>query len=113
MKLSFTPFPRYEELLLSPPLNPPLFSSFWTNFSLYRGLPGGSDGKDSACNVRNPGSTPESGSSGEGNGYPFQYSSHSSTETVTGRKTRGLQMEEIACQVSDIFISLKLQEETN
>ena len=39
------------------------------------GFPGGSDGKESACNARDPGSIPESGrSTGEGNGYPLQYS---------------------------------------
>ena len=36
---------------------------------------GGSDGKESACNVEDPGSIPGSGSTlGEGNGYPLQYS---------------------------------------
>ena len=34
-----------------------------------RGFPGGSDGKESACNTGPPGSIP-----GEGNGYPHQYS---------------------------------------
>ena len=35
-------------------------------------LPGGSDGKGSACNVGDPGSIPGSGRSpGEGNGNPF------------------------------------------
>ena len=39
------------------------------------GFPGGSDGKESACNVGDLGLIPESGRSpGEGNGYPFQYS---------------------------------------
>ena len=39
------------------------------------GLPGGSDGKESACNVGDPGSIPGSGRSpGEGNGNPLQYS---------------------------------------
>ena len=39
------------------------------------GLPGGSDGKESACNVGDPGSVPGSGRSpGEGNGNPLQYS---------------------------------------
>ena len=39
------------------------------------GFPGGSDGKESACNVGDPGSLPESGRSpGEGNGNPLQYS---------------------------------------
>ena len=36
---------------------------------------GGSDGKESACSVGDPGSIPGSGRSpGEGNGYPLQYS---------------------------------------
>ena len=36
---------------------------------------GGSDSKESVCNLGNPGSIPELGRSpGEGNGYPLQYS---------------------------------------
>ena len=39
------------------------------------GFPGGSDGKESACNTGDLGSIPGSvRSSGEGNGNPFQYS---------------------------------------
>ena len=39
------------------------------------GFPGGSSGKESACNVGDLGSIPELGRSpGEGNGYPLQYS---------------------------------------
>ncbi|CAI9154609.1 unnamed protein product [Rangifer tarandus platyrhynchus] len=39
------------------------------------GLPGGTDGKESACNVGDPGSIPGSGRfPREGNGYPLQYS---------------------------------------
>ena len=39
------------------------------------GFPVGSDGKESACNVGNPGLIPGLGSSpGEGNGNPLQYS---------------------------------------
>ena len=39
------------------------------------GFPRGSDGKESACNVGDSGSTPESGRSpGEGKGNPLQYS---------------------------------------
>ena len=39
------------------------------------GFPGGSDGKESACNAGHPGSIPGSGRSpGEGNGNPLQYS---------------------------------------
>ena len=37
--------------------------------------PGGSGGKESACNAGDPGSIPGSGRSPEeGNGHPFQYS---------------------------------------
>ena len=40
-----------------------------------RGLPGGSDSKESACNVRDQGLIAGSRRSpGEGNGYPLQYS---------------------------------------
>ena len=39
------------------------------------GFPGGSDGRESAFNVGDPGSIPGSRRSpGEGNGYPLQYS---------------------------------------
>ena len=39
------------------------------------GFPGGSGGKQSACNVGDPGLISGSGISlGEGNGYPLQYS---------------------------------------
>ena len=39
------------------------------------GFPGGSDGKQSACNAGDLGSIPRWGRSpGEGNGYPLQYS---------------------------------------
>ena len=38
-------------------------------------FPGGSDDKESACNIGDPGSIPGSGRSpGERNGYPLQYS---------------------------------------
>ena len=43
--------------------------------TLYRRLPYSSDDKESACNARDPGSTPGSGRSpGEGHGNPLQYS---------------------------------------
>ena len=39
------------------------------------GLPGDSDGKESTCNEKDPGSVPELGRSpGEGNDYPLKYS---------------------------------------
>ena len=42
---------------------------------LFQGIPGGSDGKESACNAGDLGLIPWSGRSpGEGNGYPIQYS---------------------------------------
>ena len=41
------------------------------------GLPGSSDGKESACSVGGPSSIPGLGISGEGIGYPLQYSSAS------------------------------------
>ena len=38
------------------------------------GFPGGSDGKEAACNTGDPGLIPGSGRSpGEGNGYPIQF----------------------------------------
>ena len=41
----------------------------------YSGFPGGSDGKEYACNVGDPGLIPGSGGSpGVGNRNPFQYS---------------------------------------
>ena len=44
-----------------------------TILKMYLDFPGGSDGKQSACNGGNPGSIPGSGvSPGEGNGYPLQ-----------------------------------------
>ena len=42
---------------------------------IIKGFPGGSDGKESACNTEDPCSIPELGRSlGEGNGYPLQHS---------------------------------------
>ena len=42
---------------------------------LFGGFPSGSDGEESACNVGDLHSVPESGRSpGEGNGYPIHYS---------------------------------------
>ena len=42
---------------------------------IHRGFPGGSDGKESACNAGDPGLIPWLGRSpGEGNDNPLQYS---------------------------------------
>ena len=44
------------------------------NYNFFRIFPGGSDGKESACNVGHPGSTPELGRSlGREHGNPLQY----------------------------------------
>ena len=44
-------------------------------YSIYRGFPGGSDGRERTCNVGDLASIPGSGRSpGEGNSYPLQYS---------------------------------------
>ena len=49
--------------------------SFMMSCFILWGFPGGSDGKESACNVGDPDSIPGLGRSpGEGNGYPLQYS---------------------------------------
>ena len=60
-------------------LSPPKIRSFCmltnAHINVSPGVPGGSDGKVSACNVGDPGAKPGSGRSpGEGNGNPRQYS---------------------------------------
>ena len=48
------------------------YLSIFSSLLDYRGFPGGSDSKESACNVGDPGSIPGSGgSSGEENGNHF------------------------------------------
>ena len=68
--------------------SPPLAGGFFTTsatweppvlpraiINLVEGFPGGSDGKESACNMGDLGSIPGLGRPpGEGNGYPLQYS---------------------------------------
>ena len=47
----------------------------WVFIAVRRCFPGGSDGKESTCNVGDPSSIPGSGRPpGEGNGNPLQYS---------------------------------------
>ena len=47
----------------------------WLPTPIFLGFPGGSAGKESACNAGDPSSIPGSGRPpGEGNGYPLQYS---------------------------------------
>ena len=55
------------------------------------GFPGGSAGKESACNVGDLGSIPGLGTSpGEGNGYPFQYSGLEKSMAKESDKTERL-----------------------
>ena len=57
-------------------------------------LPGGSDNKESACNVEDPGLISGSGrSTGEGNGNPLQYSCLENpwTEEPDGQQSMRLQ----------------------
>ena len=59
-----------------------------------KGFPGGLDGKESACNLGDPGSTPGwLGSPGEGKGNPLQYSclQNSMDRGTEGCKSMGLQ----------------------
>ena len=61
-------------------------------FAVRQGFPGGSDGKESACNAGDLGLIPRSGRSpGKGNGYPLQYpclenSMDKSSHIVRGKK---------------------------
>ena len=52
-----------------------MFATFEVVLYIQEGFPGGSDGKESACNAGDTGSIPGSGRSpGEGHGNPLQYS---------------------------------------
>ena len=65
-----------------------VFPSLWVP----QGFPGGSDGKDSACNEEDPGSIPGLGRSpGEGNDHPLQHfhPENSTDRSPTGHRPRG------------------------
>ena len=63
-------------LCARPHTRPSTFIISFTPLSRPRDFPGGSNGKESACNAGDLGSISGSGrSSGDGNDYPFQYSS--------------------------------------
>ena len=52
-----------------------IIAKIWKKLKCPSGFPGGSDSKESAFNVGDPGSIPGSGRyPGEGNGNPLQYS---------------------------------------
>ena len=85
---------------------------------MIQGFPGGSNGKETACNAEDPGSIPGSGRyPGEGNGYSLQYSFffffHSSiltwripwTKEPGGRQSMGWQR---VTQLSDSHFALSL-----
>jgi len=63
------------------------------NLILWRGFPGGSDGKESVCKAGDLGSIPGLGRSpGEGNGYPLRYSCLENAMDIPGRpQSIGLQ----------------------
>ena len=77
-------FYKYDVVCIRLQLRRPWFGSWvgkipWRrdrlSSSLFLGFPGGSDGKESACNAGDPGLVPGLGrSTGEGKGYPLQYS---------------------------------------
>ena len=76
---SYPPYPGLGKCLILQP-------------DICMGFPGGSAGKESACNVGDLGSTPELGRPpGEGNGYPLQYSGleNSMVCTVMGSQSVG------------------------
>ena len=69
-------------------------------------FPGGSEGKESACNAGDPGSTPGLGRSpGEGNGNPLQYSclenSHGQ-RSLAGYSPRGRKESDTAEQLHSL-----------
>ena len=68
----------------------------WISHSCNGGIPGGSDGKESACTAGDLGLNPRSGRSpGERNGYSLQYSGldNSTDEEPGGLQSMGLQRE--------------------
>ena len=65
---------KFSTRVPTPPLTQESLRLRYTLPSLQLGFPGGSAGKESACNAGDLGSTPElGGSPREGKGYPLQY----------------------------------------
>ena len=65
---------KFSTRVLTPPPTQESLRLKYTLPSLQLGFPGGSAGKESACNVGDLGSTPGLGRFlREGKGYPFQY----------------------------------------
>ena len=70
----------------------------------WEGLPGGSDGKEPACNEGDPGLIPGLGRSpGEGNGNPLQYScveNPHGQRSLAGYRPRGYKESDVTEQLS-------------
>ena len=65
---------RYQQRPLAPICLLEECRRIWVSLSWFLGFPGGSAGKESACNVGDLGLITGLGRSGEGKGYPCQYS---------------------------------------
>ena len=79
------------------------------------GFPGGTDGKESACDAGDPGVIPGLGRSpGEGNGYPLQYSClENSMDRGAGRTTgHGLTESDMTGQLTLYLCCPECQKET-
>ena len=73
--------------------------------------PCGSDGKESSCNARDPGSIPGLGRSpGEGHGNPFQYSclENSMGCIIHGVTESQIQLNNLHCYYHDFKLTVKL-----
>ena len=78
----------------------------WFNTEKFRGFPGGSDGKESACNAGDPGSVPGSGRSPrEGNGYLLQY--FLPGESQEQKQATSHRVSKSQTQLSDCFLSFR------
>ena len=77
------------------------------NISVSLGFPGGSVGKESACNVGDLGSIPGLGRSpGEGTGYPLQYSGLENPMDSPGGRKESDTTEQLSLSLSASFGSL-------
>ena len=68
------------------------------------GFPGGSDGKESACNAGDLGSIPGLGRSpGEGSNYPLQYSCPENSMD-RGARSMGLQRVDVTKRLTQVVV---------
>ena len=67
--------PKVLQKLTAVPRDKGIRPAPWSSIGLHQGFPGGSNGKESACNVGDLGSIPRLRRfPGEGNGYPLHCS---------------------------------------